>query len=469
MEVKFPPSRNCDVMEVKFPPSSNCDVMEVKFPPSSNCDVMEVKFPPSSNCDVMEVKFPPSSNCDVMEVKFPPSSNCDVMEVKFPPRTTAKSFIADSTEFCKKISTLQEPGQLLSYDVVDLFTNVPRGEALTIIKSRVQDAHSTLHTHLSPNSIIDLINACISSTYFTWQDKINQQTHGLPMGSPLPPLITEICMTPLEESALLTSPIQPTCWYRKRENHTLTTSVYRKPTHTDQYIHFSSCHPIQVKSGVITTLTRRAKPISSTPELLEIELDHLSHAFTTCNEYPPSFVNLTIKSALHPTTKSPSQQSVPFTISIPYIGSTSQHIRRLLKQQASIDVTFQTGNTIQNLLQVTGRPVASQKPGPAGVVYHTECDCGDFYAGETSRPLINRLKEHQTSVTKQDSKSAIADHIRDHPNHPINWNNFKILEKNQSDDKIRKLLETLHIMKIEPAINRDEGYQIPLAYHHLIK
>ncbi|XP_067660587.1 uncharacterized protein [Haliotis asinina] len=95
------------------------------------------------------------------------------------------------------------------------------------------------------------------------------------------------------------------------ENNTLTSSVYRKPTHTDQYIHFSSCHPIQVKRGVIATLTCRAQNISSRPELLEIELDHLRHAFTTYNGYPPSFVNQTIRSTLHPTTKSPRQYQLP--------------------------------------------------------------------------------------------------------------------------------------------------------------
>ena len=357
----------------------------------------------------------------------------------------------------------------------------------------------------------------ISSTYFTWQDKIYQQTHGLPMGSPLSPLITEIYMTHLEETALQTSPIQPTCWFRKvddtfvilpptddpntllqhlnaqhprmqftmesetdnklpfldvlvqRENNTLTTSVYRKPTHTDQYIHYSSCHPIQVKRGVIATLTRRAKNISSTPEILNTELDHLRHAFTTYNQYPSSFVNHTINSTLNPTAKTPRQQSAPFTISIPFIGPTSHHIRRLLKQQANIDVTFQRGNTIQNLLQATGRPKTSQKQDPAGVVYQIDCDCGDTYVGETCRPFTHRLKEHQASVRKQDSKSAIADHIRDHPDHTINWNNIKILEKNKTDFKIRKLLEALHIKKIQPAINRDDGYHVPLAYHHLLK
>ncbi|XP_071112100.1 uncharacterized protein [Haliotis cracherodii] len=105
---------------------------------------------------------------------------------------TAKSFITDSTEFCRKISTITEPGTLVSYDVVDLFTNVPRDEALSILRRRIEAVYPDLTTHLSIDSIIRLITSCITSTYFTWQDKIYQQTHGLPMGSPLSPIITEI-------------------------------------------------------------------------------------------------------------------------------------------------------------------------------------------------------------------------------------------------------------------------------------
>ncbi|XP_067650353.1 uncharacterized protein [Haliotis asinina] len=322
-------------------------------------------------------------------------------------------------------------GQLLSYDVMDLFTNVPREEALTLIKSRVQDAHSIHDTHLSPDSIFDLINAYISSTYFTWQDQIYQQTHGLPMVDD-----TFVILPPSDDPTILLQHLNaqnPQMQFTmqtetdnklpfldvlvQRENHTLTTSVYRKPTHTDQYIHFSSYHPIQVRRGVITTLTHRAQNISSTPELHEIELDHLRHAFTTYYEYPPSFVNQTIKSTLHPTTKSPRQQSAPFTISIPYIGSTTNHIRRLLKQQANIDVTFQKGNTLQNLLQLTSRPIVSQKPQPAGVVYHIECDCGDTYASETPHPsstdsrntrpqLVNRTPNQPSPTTSETTQTT---------------------------------------------------------------
>ena len=42
----------------------------------------------------------------------------------------------------------------------------------------------------------------------------------------------------------------------KRE---IITEVYRKPTHTGQYTHFSSKQPLHVKLSTIKTLVRRAK------------------------------------------------------------------------------------------------------------------------------------------------------------------------------------------------------------------
>ncbi|XP_067668386.1 uncharacterized protein [Haliotis asinina] len=75
----------------------------------------------------------------------------------------------------------------------------------------------TLHdsNQINDTVIINLVSSCSQTSYFTWQNNIYQQIHGLPMGSPLSPLITEIFMTIFEESALSTSPFQPLCWYRK--------------------------------------------------------------------------------------------------------------------------------------------------------------------------------------------------------------------------------------------------------------
>ena len=43
-------------------------------------------------------------------------------------------------------------------------------------------------------------------------------------------------------------------------------SVYRKPTHTDQYLNFMSHHPIDHKISVMRTLLERSQNLASEPE-----------------------------------------------------------------------------------------------------------------------------------------------------------------------------------------------------------
>ena len=53
---------------------------------------------------------------------------------------------------------------------------------------------------------------------------------------------------------------------------TLTTSVYRKPTHTDLYLQWGSHHNLAHKYSVINTLTHSARAVCSNPQLLKEEL-----------------------------------------------------------------------------------------------------------------------------------------------------------------------------------------------------
>ena len=65
----------------------------------------------------------------------------------------------------------------------------------------------------------------------------------------------------------------------------LKTSVYRKPTHMDQYLLWDSHHPISYKYSVVGTLYHMAKTISSNNQGLQQEEDHLNRALGNCN-YP---------------------------------------------------------------------------------------------------------------------------------------------------------------------------------------
>ena len=70
-----------------------------------------------------------------------------------------------------------------------------------------------------------------------------------------------------------------------QEDGTLTTRVYRKPTHTDQYLQWDSHQNLACKYSVINTLTHRAKAVCSSSPLLKEELKHLEEALTQC-KYP---------------------------------------------------------------------------------------------------------------------------------------------------------------------------------------
>ena len=64
-------------------------------------------------------------------------------------------------------------------------------------------------------------------------------------------------------------------------DNTLSTTVYRKPTHTDQYLHWDSNHLITAKQSVFNTLAHRAKTVSSTQDSMDKQLNHIKTALPT--------------------------------------------------------------------------------------------------------------------------------------------------------------------------------------------
>ena len=435
-----------------------------------------------------------------------------------PLASNSNSFVRDSTDFCEKIKAVQNPGKLISYDVVDLFTNVPLDLALDIIRDRISEHHQNMDTKLSEDSIMDLLLACTKATYFTWGDRIYEQIHGLPMGSPLSPIITELFMMEMEEKALVTAPCKPLCWLRKvddiftilrpeddenllldhlnqqharlqftmekehnnslpfldvyitREADQLHTSVYRKPSHTDQYINWKSCHPRTTKEGIIATLTKRAKNVCSGSSL-QSELDHLRNTFIDDNDYPAETVNCVINktllrcdSKIAPPPRSPS----PIFITLPFIGKPSLIIRRMLRDLAAAEVVFVTNPPLKNYLKATGKQNPSVPAEPKGTVYKIDCSCKNSYIGETGRPLDVRVKEHRASTMKSDQRSAISEHLSNNPDHTIEWNNVQKLSVNNQDNEKRKILEAIYIKRLKPQLNRDNGLFIHNAYDYLI-
>ena len=71
-----------------------------------------------------------------------------------------------------------------------------------------------------------------------------------------------------------------------RNGNSFETTVNRKSTHNDIYLHWESFAPNAWKRSTARTLVLRAHAICSTKELLDQEINNLHHVFFTFNEYP---------------------------------------------------------------------------------------------------------------------------------------------------------------------------------------
>ena len=63
-------------------------------------------------------------------------------------------------------------------------------------------------------------------------------------------------------------------------DNTFSSTVYRKPTHKDQYLHWDSNHCITAKQSVYNTLAHRAKIVSSKQDKMDRDLQHIDSTTT---------------------------------------------------------------------------------------------------------------------------------------------------------------------------------------------
>ena len=118
--------------------------------------------------------------------------------------------VANSLQFSKELSDIEidDNEVLVSFNLVSLFTAIPVDKTCAYIKKKLeQDATLSSRTNLDIDNITTLLQFTLSNNYFVCNDRIYKQVHGCAMGSPVSPVVANLCMEEIEGSAICNSSV----------------------------------------------------------------------------------------------------------------------------------------------------------------------------------------------------------------------------------------------------------------------
>jgi len=85
---------------------------------------------------------------------------------------------------------------MISFDIKDLYVNIPIDETLNIIKTKVLQINNIQITC----QMLSLLKVILPHNYFMLQQKIYQPAQGISMGSPISSLIAKIFLQHYEDA-----------------------------------------------------------------------------------------------------------------------------------------------------------------------------------------------------------------------------------------------------------------------------
>ena len=392
------------------------------------------------------------------------------LSIVLKPLTQSRLRLTNTEDFLNKFrqDSDSEHGYHCSLDVKSLYTTCDMHAAVDIAMEKLRSNPGILPANITPEGINSLLNFSLDNSYLEFNSQFFRQNIGGPMGSPLTVALAEIRVSYIEDIALRSFLDPPPHYYhfvddgfghfRNRIHaesflahlnslspdleytierpsadgsipfldvlihHDSSTSVYRKPTNTNVYTHFSSSASMASKESTVRTLTRRAFKLCS-PHHLQSEINHLESTFLS-NSYPlrklRHIMDQTLKRLRNTTQQhSVKQSNDNLVVSIPYDSRYSSSLRKSLPKY-HIGTVFKSTNTLRSILTHTKTPTAAKLQ--KNVIYKIPCeDCEALYIGQTCRPLIKRIKEHEAchrlnnlvDSATGNIKSAPAKHGRD--------------------------------------------------------
>jgi len=404
---------------------------------------------------------------------------------------------------------------LASFDVTNLFTNVPLDETIDIIMNSLFEKSDKV---LGFNRMYfkKLLDIATKDIMFWFNGTLYKQIEGVAMGSPLGPTLANIFMCYNESKWLENCPIEfkPKHYFRyvddtlllfksedevnkfleylnnqhpnikftceieqnghlpfldidiSRDMNSFVSSVYRKPTYTGLTTKFNSYIPIKYKGNLISTLIFRAFKISKDYFIFIKEIDFITNILRL-NMFPINFIEKNIRTTLNrllvPVEPTLTVSKDVIYMKLPYLGTISHCLERKLSNlikthysTVTLKVVYTTSLSLSNLFKFKDKV---PKPLRSSIVYKFTCgSCDATYIGKTSRNLFMRIEEHKGFSFRntnykltRPNKSSIRSHC-EAKNHSFSSENFEILDSSPFDFDLI-ILESLWIWKEKPNLN----------------
>ena len=311
----------------------------------------------------------------------------------------------------------------------------------------LNDPELSKKTTMSAANVIKLFKLCVKMTYFVFNGKLHIQVDGLAIGASSSGFAADLFMERLETKAITTFIEPPKLWKRyvddtfsklkkmhvesflehlnkqhpriefTTENleddriafldtlvHVLPSgttkiTIYRKATHTDQYLDFQSNHHIKQKIGIINTFKHRIEELVTEEEDKAKELKHVKKALKRCGH--PNW-------SLNRRKRQEDREKVERRgkVVIPYVRGLSERLARVYKKY-DIETIHKPTRTIRSILCNKMKDKVHELD-RTGAVYYNQCKKHprNDYVGETDRVLRERLYEHRIIDHNRATRSA---------------------------------------------------------------
>ncbi|XP_058832904.1 uncharacterized protein LOC131690856 [Topomyia yanbarensis] len=364
----------------------------------------------------------------------------------------SKYNIRNSYEFCQYINNINLPNDhvLVSFDVVSLFTSIPK----ELVRKSIFTHWAKIETNTSIclDLFWEITEFCIDCSYFAFQGGYYKQKFGTAIGNPLSPIIADMVLEDLLNEALTVVNI-PIPYLKKyvddlflslprdkieaikttfnslnhhiqftteveenkrlpfldmvlvrKDDQTIKTEWYTKPIASGRFLNYYSCHPMHQKMNVAINFAQRVYRLSTNWNSAKINNVIFRHL--RLNDYPKTLINRIINHVCSKPAADTAMEVNRKTVETDFYcsltnvdGLTHRLTKTLRKEFPRTKIANKNTKTVGALLP----PVKDITPKEelSNIIYKIACEeCPGSYVGMTSTKLKNRLSGHRSNIKK---------------------------------------------------------------------